>query len=369
MSNSESGSLRGAWFLRNRNSGKTDAPPETTPVNLFLRARALARAGDKDLAIRFLREASTLDPNFSDAIETHGEVLDTSGAFAPGAALYDQARDLRRKVRRGAPDRHFVMRQRGPMVSEISAYSAVIKSLKNSALPLLARGNAYLVDRQPEAALADFEKALKLKPGLPDVLVLKAEALAMMGRQPAAVELLDQALAAIPRDPGALNTRGILRMASGRVDEANADWRLQLELVHGRPAPSAYLALRLADYETAIPYLEAARQADPLDPYWQLYLQTARIRTGQQIQAPGSISPEGWPQTLLALQAGTVDEGAVLAQADTPGRRAEALFQMAVLKSVADPAAARSRWQEVVEQGTHDLVEYAAARNELARTS
>ena len=60
---------------------------------------------------------------------------------------------------------------------------------------------------------------------------------------------------------------------------------------------------------------------------------------------------------------------AVLAQADTTGRRAEALFQMAILKSATDPAAARSRWQEVVEQGPHDLIEYAAARNELARVS
>lgn len=124
----------------------------------------------------------------------------------------------------------------------------------------------------------------------------------------------------------------------------------------------------LADYEAAIPHLEAASQADPRDPYWKLYLNTARIRTGRPA-ATGAGAQEGWPETLLALQAGAVTEEAVLAQADTTGRRAEALFQMAVLKSATDPAAARSRWQEVVEQGPHDLIEYAAARNELARVS
>ena len=321
------------------------------------------------MAIRLLREASSLNPNFSDAIETQGEVLDTSGASDAGSAMYDQARNLRRKVRRGAPDRHFVMRQRGPTVSEIMAYSAVVKSLKNSVLPLLARGNAYLVDRQPEQALADFEKALKLKPGLPAVLALKAEALAMMGRHQAAIELLDQVLSASPRDPGALNTRGLLQMALGKVDQANADWRLQLDLARGHSAASAYLAFRLADYEAAIPHLKVAQQADPLDPYWKLYLHAAEFRTGRPITPCQPATKEGWPETLLALQAGVVDEDAVLAQADTTARRAEALFQMAVLKSVVDPAAARSRWQEVVEQGPYDLVEYAAARNELARSS
>lgn len=321
------------------------------------------------MAIHLLREASALDPNFSDAIETQGEVLDTSGAPGAGLDLYDQARDIRRKVRRGAPDRHFVMRQRGPTVAEIIAYTDVIKSLTKSALPLLARGNAYLVDGQAEQALADFEKALKLRPGLPEVLALKAEALAMMGRHQEALELLDQVLAAQPRDPGPLNTHGILQMALGKVDQANADWRLQLDLVRGRPAASAYLAFRLADYETAIPHLEAALQADPVDPYWKLYLHTARIRTGRPIPAREPVAKEGWPETLLALQAGAIDEGAVLAQADTAARRAEALFQMAVLKSAVDPAAARARWQEVVEQGPKDLVEYAAARNELARSS
>ncbi len=191
----------------------------------------------------------------------------------------------------------------------------------------------------------------------------------MMGRHQEALELLDQVLTAQPRDSRALNTRGIVQMALGKVDQANADWRLQLDLSRGRPAASAYLALRLADYETAIPHLEAALQADPLDPYWKLYLHTAQIRTGRPIPAREPVAKEGWPETLLALQAGAVDEDAVLAQADTTARRAEALFQMAVLKSVVDPAAARAHWQEVVKQGPHDLVEYAAARNELARSS
>ena len=129
------------------------------------------------------------------------------------------------------------------------------------------------------------------------------------------------------------------------------------------------MAAQFADYEAALPHLEAASQADPRDPYFRLYLNAARMRLGRQSLGGAPVTEEGWPGVLLALQAGSVGDDAVLAQADTIGRRAEALFQMAILKAATDPAAARSRWQEVVEQGPHDLVEYAAARNELARSS
>lgn len=338
------------------------------PVNLFLRARALVRLGDKEAALRFLREAGQLDPNFSDAIEGEGEVLDTAGTAGAGAAMYDKAREIRRKLRRGGPDRHFVMRQRGPAISEIIAYTAVIKSLKKSALPLLARGNAYLVERQPELALADYDRALKLKSGSPEILALKAEALVALGRYKEAIELLDTILSGKFSDPGSLNTRAIARMALGHVEQANADWKLQLGILRRGAEPSGYVALRLADYEAAIPHLEAASEAHPRDPYWNLYLNTARIRTGRPAVTT-AVTQEGWPETLLALQAGTLSEDAALAKADTTARRAEALFQIAVLKASTDSAAARSRWQEVVEQGPHDLVEYAAARNELARAS
>jgi hypothetical protein len=57
----------------------------------------------------------------------------------------------------------------------------------------------------------------------------------------------------------------------------------------------------------------------------------------------------------------------MLAQADTPGRRTEAVFQLGVVALADNPAAARRHWGEVVERGAPALIEYAAARNELAR--
>ena len=349
-----SGSLRDS-LRRGARSGEGDEKPLSIELSkaraLYLRARIVARTGNIPLAASMFADAAALDPEVADALEAEGAMLDLTGQEDLARARYDAARLSRARNRPGPPDRPFYARQRGPYISEIISYSSARQSLRRNVLPLIARGNAYLAQGDAERALADYDRALKLRPGLPELLALKAEV-----------------LAARPRDAGALSTRGIVNMALGKIAEANADWRLQLEVARGRPAACACLALRLADYEGALPHLEAASQADPRDPYWKLYLNTARIRTGQPVVAAAGAA-EGWPETLLALQAGAVAEEAVLAQADTTGRRAEALFQLAVLKSAADPAAARSRWQEVVEQGPHDLVEYAAARNELARVS
>jgi len=74
-----------------------------------------------------------------------------------------------------------------------------------------------------------------------------------------------------------------------------------------------------------------------------------------------------WPAPLLALHAGQATEEDALARADMPCRRTETLFQLGVLALAGNPAAARRHWGEVVGRGAPALIEYAAARNELAR--
>jgi len=336
--------------------------------HLFLRAKALYRMGDGKAAISLLRLATEITPSFSDAIEAEGEVLDMSGDTAAASVKYEEARRLRRNGRAGAPDRHFVLRQQGSHTAEIVAYTRVLKSLKKFALPNLARGNAYLADRQPEMALADYERTLKLHPGSLDALALKGEALSAMGNYAAAIEVFDTVIAARPRSPDALNARGIAHIALGHVDRADADWGQQLKLLNGQPAASAYVALRLADYQAALPHLETMVRNDSQDPYWRLYLHTALVRLGRPPSGRESADADSWGASLLSLQSGTVSQEEVLARADTAGRRAEALFQLGVATHAGDRSAARSYWQQVLDDGPPTLVEYAAARNELSRS-
>jgi tetratricopeptide (TPR) repeat protein len=366
-----SGSLRGTLGTRRRQPVDDWTPGLNggEAEHLFLRAKALYRMGDGKSAIGLLRQATEMSPSFSDAIEAEGEVLDMSGDTAAASVKYQEARRLRRNGRAGAPDRHFVLRQQGSHTAEIVAYTRVLKSLKKFALPNLARGNAYLADRQPELALADYERTLKLHPGSLDALALKGEALSAMGNYAGAIEAFDRVIAAGPKSPEALNARAIAHIALGHVDRANADWTRQLELLSGRPAASAYVALRLADYQAALPHLETMVRNDRQDQYWQLYLRTALVRLGRPPSGKESADGDPWVASLLALQSGAASREEVLARADTAGRRSEALFQLGVTAHAGDRPAARSYWQQVLDNGPPTLVEYAAARNELSRSA
>lgn len=341
---------------------------ESNPEFLYVRARALARAGDFVTASRLFSRVGELAPTMAEAFEAQGEILDMRGRPELAMAQYDTVRKLRAAIRDGAPDRTFVLRQRRRFTAEIAAYTAVLHSIRRHALPHVARGNAYLAEGRPAEALKDYGDALRWKPNLPDVQALKGEALSMMGRYEKALEAFDAAIVGRPTSPEILGGRAIARIALGRIEDADADWRRQFELLPAeRAAARACVALRLADYERALPELERALEKEPRDPYWTLYRLTVLRRLGRPAPVVETYSIETWPGPLMALHAGKLPPQDALDRADTPERRAEAVFQSGVLALGADPAEARRRFAEVVEKAPPSMIEYAAARHELAR--
>jgi tetratricopeptide (TPR) repeat protein len=272
----------------------------------------------------------------------------------------------------GAPDRRYLFRRRGHFAFEIEAYELVRSNVRNKILPQLAHGNALLVRGRAAEALDSYERALRMKPNLPEVLALKGEALSALGRYEEAIQAFDSVLAAFPADVETLNGRGIARMALGKLAEANDDWRRQLELLpQAQSSARACVAMRQGNNEAAFHSFGLALAKEPANAYWLLYRLTAGRLTGaprDPVAVPaGAQGGVQWPAPLLALHAGQATEEDALARADTPCRRTEALFQLGVLALDGNPAAARRHWGEVVERGAPALIEYAAARNELAR--
>jgi tetratricopeptide (TPR) repeat protein len=298
-----------------------------------------------------------------------GEALDLLGHIELAAEKYAAARQIRAETRPGAPDRHFVLRQRGQFRAELLAYTVVIRSLKKKILPYIARGNAYLASGYPEEALADYNRALKLKRNIPTVVALKGEALSKLGRYSEAVRSLSLALEARPNDAEVLGGRAIARIGLGTLEAANADWQRQFQLLEGRASARACVALRMADWALALPELERALEKEPNDPYWHLYRLTARHRLRMPTDAANLPSIDAWPGSLLALHAGRATPDEILKRADTDGRRAEATFQLGVLAFDRDRKAAEAHWKDLVEHSSPSLIEHAAARNELARRS
>jgi tetratricopeptide (TPR) repeat protein len=351
---------------------RQDAFEELSADALYLGAKLTARAGNLELTERQFADVTARVPAFAPALEAHGEALDMLGQSELARSRYDIARRLRSQVRTGAPDRCFVLRNRGPFISDIIAYTVLLQSgpAKRRALTYIARGNAYLATGCAKLALLDYGLALRVNPNVPEVTTLKAEAQAMLGRYRQALSTFDSALAARPRDAEGYGGRAIAHLALGRLDAADADWCRQLEFMpRERASARACVLLRLADYEAALPELQRALDKEPADPYWQLYRLMSLHRLGRTAARPpfDGAAAGTWPGPLLALHAGQLSADDALQRADNEGRRAEALFQMGIVAYPHDREEARRCWEQVVDKAPPALIEYAAARHELAR--
>jgi tetratricopeptide (TPR) repeat protein len=360
--------MRQLW-LQSRKRQRPQQADQADYCRLYLRAKALARSGAFEAAVPLYERAIELKPTLDEALEGLGEALDILGKTDLAMAKYAAARRVRAEARLGAPDRHFVLRQRGHFAAEVLAYDAVVRSLKRNTLPYIARGNACMAAGRPTEALTNYDQALKLKRDHPDVVILKGEALSMLGRYREAVHSFEVALKVRPDDAEALGGRAVAQIGLGLLKEADDDWQRQFVLLQGRASARACIALRMADYASALPELDQALVKEPSDPYWHLYRLTARHRLGMPVDLGGAPSVGAWPGPLLALHAGRMTHDEILKRADNEGRRAEATFQLAILALPSDRSLAKKHWSDVVEHSSPSLIEHAAARHELAISS
>jgi tetratricopeptide (TPR) repeat protein len=356
-----------ARLWRRSASAAVDVKPESAERH-YRDGVLKVRSGDIDGALAEFDKALDRAPGFADAVLARAELLDGQGRCDAARGEYERARQLWSEMPAGAPDRRYLFRRRGHFAFEIEAYELVRANVRNKILPQLAHGNALLVRGRAAEALDSYERALRIRPDLPELFALKGEALSALGRYEEAIQAFDTVLAAFPADGETLNGRGIARMALGKLADANDDWRRQLELLpQSQSSARACVAMRQGNNEAAFHSFGLALAKEPANAYWLLYRLTAGRLTGAPRDAGAALADAEWPAPLLALHAGQASEDDALARADTPCRRTEALFQLGVLALAGNPAAARRHWQEVVGHGAPALIEYAAARNELAR--
>ena len=99
-----------------------------------------------DRRLQQLAAIAVLAPTFTPALEAHGEVLDMLGQSELARSKYDVARRVKVADQEGAPDRPFVLRNRGHFTSAIAAYSETLRSVKQRA-PALYRARQRLSRR------------------------------------------------------------------------------------------------------------------------------------------------------------------------------------------------------------------------------
>jgi tetratricopeptide (TPR) repeat protein len=342
---------------------------ESDPDLWYLRTIVRVRTDSLEASERRLAKFLEAHPTSLHALEEHGSILDRMGQRDAALAKYDLARRGRQLIKRGMPDRPFFTRHCTTSVAEIDGYTHVLRAdtSKRGVFAHVARGHAYLATRRPRLALFDYSQALKLAPQATGLLVAKGEALAALGLHREALQVLDQAVACRPRDPEALSSRAFVHLALGRGAKADADWLRQLELLpRERHAARASVLLRLANYEMALAELERAIATSPGDPYLYLYFLASLRRLGRSAE-PRPAPLDIWPGPLIALHHGKLPPNEVLQSADSPERRAEALFQLGVWAYDHDRTEAGRLWGQAVEIAPPDTIEHAAAQHEIER--
>jgi tetratricopeptide (TPR) repeat protein len=346
-------------------------PPEqgSDPELRYRQAVATVRSDPLEASERRFSNLLEAHPTSFYALQEHAQILDRMGQRDAALAGHELARRSRQRAGRGMPDRPFFTRHRTTSVAEIDGYTHVMRAgaSKKGVFAYVARGHAYLATQRPRLAILDYEAALRLAPDKTDLLIAVGEALATLGRHGDALRVLDRAVAALPNDPEPLSSRAFALLGLDRLAQADADWLRQLELLpRDRHGARACVLLRLAQYESAVNELEQAIERQPRDAYLQLYHLMSLRRIGRRV-APKPAPSDIWPGPLIGLHNGTLYPDEALKLADSPERRAEALFQLGILAYDHDRLEAGRLWRQVAEVARPDMIEYAAARHEVER--
>jgi len=158
----------------------------------------------------------------------------------------DAIDDLNRSLESGySPTSVYLIRARvyGRMGNKVAAEREFAEGMKvepTDERGWMARAQARLF-REPVAALADFDQALRVNPTLILALQGKAHLLSKSGKTVEAIQALTRIIELNPDSPDAWSGRGVLRARTGDRDGALADAREALRMTE-RPATKYQIA-------------------------------------------------------------------------------------------------------------------------------
>ena len=236
-------------------------------------ALAAAEQGQTNEAVRLFTQAlSAGDLTPADqlaALKGRGSGYASQSLIADAFERLDQARTLRQTA--------------------IADFTAALKAKSDDPAVYVARGQAYDLNGQYDAAIADFSTALKLK-NAPLTLVQRANSESAKGDYDAAVA-----------DFGA---------AIDLVSKNSTDAGIDVLDIYSERGYAQFIAARYsaaaADFDKALTLGAASRDGDVLWlPYQTAWLHIARARAGENdaeelARNAGKVNVKQWPGTLIA---------------------------------------------------------------------
>ncbi|MBF0625727.1 MAG: tetratricopeptide repeat protein [Magnetococcales bacterium] len=247
------------------------------------------------------------------------------------------------------------------------------------------RGRLHQHLGKDDAALRDYDMALRLDPRDGDARMARAALRVARGEDSEALADLDQALRQQPDNLEILQRRGYLRAATGDVARGRADLE---QVLRARPRDYSLAVHRglidfmEGEFSRAEGWFGQAMELAPGHPIVALWLGLARLRQGMAV-APDALlgdadddgqAPRDWPRTMAALLGGRLTPDQALAEVRSqpgggdPLKVAESLFFAGQRMILAGAAPQAARWlAEGAEQGRSDPLLRRMALRDLER--
>ncbi len=239
--------------------------PASARVHASL-AGALLAAGRPVEALPEFEEASRLDPEDVQTLDSEAAALDQAHRPAEAIAVYERALQLRPEFPRAHNDLGVVLAEQGRWPEAMAHYELVLRLQPGNPAAHFNLGNALLHQGQDPAAAEEFAAALRSAPDYAEAACNLGQALAALDRVPEAVASYEQALRLQPDFPECRYNLGNARMRLGQTAAAIAEYQTALRLRPAYAAAESNLGIALlvtGDAAGAMLHYAAALRCDP----------------------------------------------------------------------------------------------------------
>lgn len=166
------------------------------------RGNQLYRLEQFSEALVAFERAIQLKPDFYQAWYGRGQVLSTLGSYAEALDSYNQVLQIKPNLQIVWRDKGIVLALLGRPREAVSAFEQAINIKSDDYVAWYLRGNLLRKNLQSyEAALASYNRAIKIQPSFADAWLGRARALAQLRRYQEAQASAKQALTLKPNDP------------------------------------------------------------------------------------------------------------------------------------------------------------------------
>jgi lipoprotein NlpI len=245
-------------------------------------------------------------------------------------------------------------------------------------------GSALLVRGDNAGAVAAFDRAIALDPGLADAYRNRGVAYRNLKRYDRAIRDYDEAIRLDPTSAGTYNSRGFALQLMQEYDRSIEDFDRAIALDSGfaqARKSRGRSRFYLGQFAEAVADLTDGRRADTANLYLPIWIHMAnsRYRRADTARLAAHVAPldlKPWPGPVAEFFLGRIDEQAFITSASHPDSAVQANQRCAVAfylgeyllwQPASRAAEARARLEEAVATCPKEYSEYLGAKSELER--